>query len=153
MSEEWETIEIVEGNVISDPDTQPLTVGLTPQPQQLHSEHLSNANHLAEVQDIHTRLLVNAGELPESHLAEIHPQRQLEWMVAELGGSVGDRSISIPLRGTSLNRVEVCKGELHGHPAMKLHLLDLDLEKTIPLPAEVGELTAVWDSGDLHITW
>lgn len=151
MSEQWETVEIVEGEV--DSKLQPVTVGLAAEPMHLHSEHLSGASHLSEVRDMHTKLLVTAGELPESNLADIHPERSLKWMVEELGGTVGQRAVSIPLKGTTLGRVELYRGELHGHPAMKLNLLDIHWEKTIPLPEEVGQLTATWDSGNLVIEW
>ena len=127
--------------------------GLAGKPHLLHAQHLSSIPHLAEVQEMHTRFLVSAGELPESHIAEVLPERRLEWMVAELGGIVDERRISIPLRGTTLGRVEVCTGEINGHPAMKLNLLDIDWQQTVTLPDNASELTAIWDSGELHIGW
>ena len=130
-----------------------VTGGLSSEPHLHHARHLNSTGHLAEVQELHTRFLVSSGEIAESHLAEILPERRLKWMVDEIGGILGNRGISIPLRGTTLGRVEVSKGEMHGHPAMKLNLLDIDWKQTVTLPDDAGELTAVWDSGDLHISW
>lgn len=164
----WQSVTINEGRFASIssmgdiedgriPDSAKISLsahsGLSGKPHILHAQHLSSIPHLAEVQELHSRFLVSAGELPESHLAEILPDRRLEWMVAELGGNLGERRISIPLRGTTLGRVEVSKGELHGHPVLKLNLLDIGWHKTVTLPDDARELTAVWDSGELHIGW
>ena len=171
----WQSVTITEGIINSKfsrseakgdylPDTHPnlstagddppsAYAGLASMPHLLHAQHLSSIPHLAEVQEMHSRFLVSAGEIPESHLAEILPERRLEWMVAELGGIVGERRISIPLRGTTLGRVKVSTGEINGHPAMKLNLLDIDWQQTVTLPDDTSELTAIWDSGELHIGW
>ena len=138
---------------VADVGVPSVAEGLAGEPHLHHANHLNSPRHLAEVQELHTRFLVSAGEIPESHLAEILPERRLKWLVDELGGILGDRRISIPLRGTTLGRVEVSKGEMHGHPAMKLNLLDIDWMQTVTLPDGAGELTAVWDSGDLYISW
>ena len=71
--EEWEEVEI---KAVSD--------GLGASPSELHAEFEMTGDHLAEVRDRHTMMLVTSGELPESHMADIAPERRLNWMVKEL---------------------------------------------------------------------
>jgi len=153
MTGEWDSVEISEGEVDSIDQVTVITTGLSSEPSLLHAEHLGNLSHLSEVQELHSRFLVSAGELPETHLAEVLPERRLEWMVEELGGVLREREFTIPLRGTTLGRVEVSKGELHGHPAIKLALFDIDWEQVVTLPEGAGEISAIWDSGHLQIGW
>jgi hypothetical protein len=36
---------------------------------------------------------------------------------------------------------------------MKLNLLDIDWQQIVTLPDDTSDLTAIWDSGELHIGW
>lgn len=154
MSEQWEPIPISEVESGQKIETAGLTpAGLSTNPGILHDRHLHSANHLAEVQEMHTRLLVSAGELPETHMAEIAPERRLAWVIEEMGGKLSPSGASIPLRGTSLGRIELSRGELHGHPALKLNLLDVDMVRTIPLPDEADLVSATWSAGELQLHW
>ena len=71
-----EDLEEVEIQVVSD--------GLDASPSELHAAFEISGDHLAEVRDRHTMMLITSGELPESHMAEIAPERRLDWMVKEL---------------------------------------------------------------------
>ncbi|MBT6923932.1 MAG: hypothetical protein HOA35_05275, partial [Euryarchaeota archaeon] len=51
------------------------TVGLAASVESLHSEFQQSADHLGEVQTMHEQVLASAGMLPESHLAEVQPER------------------------------------------------------------------------------
>ena len=64
--EEWEEIEI---QAVSD--------GLDASPSELHAAFEISGDHLAEVRDRHTMMLVASGEIPESHIADIAPERRL----------------------------------------------------------------------------
>ena len=62
---------------------------LSPTPQMLHDEFKQSAHHLHEVQSMHTHVLVQAGMLPETHLAEVNPSQRLDWILEELHGMRG----------------------------------------------------------------
>jgi hypothetical protein len=131
----------------------PVSSGFDSHPSILQSAHLSDAVHLSEVQDLHTKMLYTAGELPEAHLANIVPERKMAWAVEALGGIVRQSGFSLSLLGTTLGRIELTKGILHGHPALKLNLLDAELTRTIPLPKNAENVSATWDNGQLHLNW
>ncbi len=131
----------------------PVSSGFDSHPSILQSAHLSDAVHLSEVQDLHTKMLYAAGELPEAHLANIVPERKMAWAVEALGGIVRQSGFSLSLLGTTLGRIELTKGILHGHPALKLNLLDAELTRTIPLPKNAENVSATWDNGHLHLNW
>ena len=81
------------------------TVGLAASVESLHSEFQQSADHLGEVHTMHEQVLVSAGMLPESHLAEVQPERQLKWMVEALHGSVNPDGLTIPLLGVTAKDV------------------------------------------------
>jgi len=56
---------------------------------------------------MHTQVLISAGMLPESHLAETEPDRQLKWMVEALHGTVNPDGLTIPLLGVTAKDVAV----------------------------------------------
>ena len=137
----------------SSPSPTPPSSGFAAHPEQLLNAHMNGAGHLGEVQDLHAKMLYTAGELPEAHLANILPERKMSWAVEALGGIIRQSGLTIPLKGTTLGRVELTKGELYGHPAVKLNLLDAELIRTIPLPSTAENVTATWENGYLHLTW
>lgn len=152
MVDAWKSVPIEQVEAVPDAD-EVIHTGLESAPAALHEHHLAGATHLLEVQEMHTRVLISAGELAEEHIASIAPERRLAWVIEDLHGSIRSRGVTIPLRGTRPGRVELTCGELHGHPALRLNLLDVEIERTIPLPEEADQVTARWAAGDLHIDW
>ena len=65
---EWEEVEI---EAVSD--------GLNATPSELHAAFEMSGDHLTEVRDRHTMMLVTSGELPETHMADIAPERRLDY--------------------------------------------------------------------------
>ena len=107
--EEWEEVEI---ETVSD--------GLDASPSELHAAFEMSGDHLSEVRDRHTMMLVTSGELPETHMAEIAPERRLDWVIDELNGRRHSDGLSIPLRGAEMENIDLTKGELDGHSTLKL---------------------------------
>ena len=138
--EEWEEVEI---KAVSD--------GLGASPSELHAEFEMTGDHLAEVRDRHTMMLVTSGELPESHMADIAPERRLNWMVKELNGNLTSNGLTIPLHGANMDSIQLSKGELEGHSILKLQVGEF--KRKLPLPKEVDSIQATIHQGVLNISW
>jgi hypothetical protein len=140
MMEEWDEVEI---KTVSD--------GLDASPSELHAAFEISGDHLAEVRDRHTMMLVTSGELPESHMAEIVPERRLNWVIEELNGRRYSDGLSIPLHGAEMDSIKLSKGELEGHSTLRLRVGSF--ERSMPLPAEVDSIKATITGGVLDIRW
>lgn len=125
---------------------------LAARPETLHADFAIQADHLHEARDRHTMLLVTAGELPESNLAEIHPQRRLAWMVDELNGLLHPDGLSIPLHGADQDLVEISIGEMNGLRSLKLRI-GSDFERIMPLPEDSSEPKATINDGVLELRY
>ena len=138
--EEWEAV-----------DVQVVNSGLDATPSELHAAFEMSGDHLAEVRDRHTMMLVTSGELPESHIADIAPERRLNWIVKELNGKRHSNGLSIPLLGADLESIDISKGELDGHSILKLKIGNF--ERKLPLPSEVDSIKATMSDGILNLSW
>ena len=138
--EEWEDVEI---QVVSD--------GLDASPSELHAAFEISGDHLAEVRDRHTMMLITSGELPESHMAEIAPERRLDWMVKELNGNIHSDGLTIPLHGATKDSIQLSRGELDGHSILKLQVGEF--VRKLPIPAESNSIDASLSDGFLNIKW
>ena len=138
--EEWEEVEI---ETVSD--------GLDASPSELHAVFEISGDHLSEVRDRHTMMLVTSGELPENHMAEIAPERRLEWIIDELNGRRHSDGLSIPLHGAEMENIDLTKGELDGHSTLKLKVGTF--ERKLPLPADIENIKANITDGILNIRW
>ncbi|MEC7111986.1 MAG: hypothetical protein VXW72_00490, partial [Candidatus Thermoplasmatota archaeon] len=98
---EWKRIELIEEEKV-----ETLT-DLSPAPHTLHQEFQQEASHLHEVQAMHTHVLVQAGMLPETHLADIEPSQRLDWILNELHGMRDPDGLTIPMKGVSSEDVEI----------------------------------------------
>lgn len=137
---EWEEVEI---EAVSD--------GLNATPSELHAAFEMSADHLTEVRDRHTMMLVTSGELPETHMADIAPERRLDWVIEELNGRRHSDGLSIPLHGAEMNNIDLSKGELEGHSILKLKVGAF--ERKLPLPADIHTIKASFTDGILNIRW
>ena len=99
----WEPLEVGTDMVqtILGEEADISTHGLSASVENLHTEFHNQAGHLGEVQSMHEHVLVAAGMLPETHLADVDPSRQLKWMVEALHGNVKQDVLTIPLLGVT----------------------------------------------------
>ena len=138
--EDWEEVEI---QAVSD--------GLDASPSELHAAFEISGDHLSEVRDRHTMMLVASGELPESHMADIAPERRLDWIVKELNGDIFSNGLTIPLHGTTMESIQLSRGELDGHSILKLQVGEF--VRKLPIPAESSLIDASFCDGVLNIKW
>lgn len=138
--EEWEAV-----------DVEVVNSGLDATPSELHAAFEMSGDHLAEVRDRHTMMLVTSGELPESHIADIAPERRLNWIVEELNGKRHSNGLSIPLLGADIESIDISKGELDGHSILRLKIGNF--ERKLPLPSAVDSIKATMSDGILNLNW
>ena len=139
--EEWEQVEI---EVVTD--------GLDASPSELHAAFEVSGDHLNEVRDRHTMMLVSSGEIPESHMAEIAPERRLNWIVDELNGKRHTNGLTIPLHGADSSSIDLAKGEIEGHSILKLRVGE-NFVRNLPLPADIDSIKATLKGGVLDLSW
>ncbi len=154
----WEPVVIqTDSSEIEDmKEAHASTIGLDAQPEQLHADFEVQAGHLSEVQMNHQQVLVAAGMIPESHLAEVAPERQLTWMVEQLHGTVNPDGLMIPLHGAQKGDIEISTLQGEAHRKLRLVVKEAehdDLLRVVPLPAEAGEVKAHFINGRLHLRW
>ena len=139
--EEWEQVEI-----------EVVTEGLDASPSELHAAFEISGDHLNEVRDRHTMMLVSSGEIPESHIAEIAPERRLNWIVDELNGKRHTNGLTIPLLGAEVSSIDLAKGEIEGHSILKLCVGE-NFVRNLPLPADIDSIKATLKGGVLDLSW
>ena len=108
--------------------------------------------HLEEVRLNHQKNLFMAGLVPEAHLADIAPERQLAWMVEELNGEVNDSGFRLPLMGLSQSEVNVSTSSINGIMTLKLDLGE-HLQRVTRLPRGVTKISTQWNDGWLSISF
>ncbi len=121
-------------------------------PQSLHVAFSTDAVHLEEVRLNHQKNLFMAGLVPEAHLADIAPERQLAWMVEELNGEVNDSGFRLPLMGLSQSEVNVSTSSINGIMTLKLDLGE-HLQRVTRLPRGVTKISTQWNDGWLSISF
>ena len=154
----WEPLAVgTDPTQVTPGEMEAKTTGdLTASVESLHSEFHQLADHLGEVQTMHEQVLVSAGMLPESHLAEVQPERQLKWMVEALHGSVNLDGLTIPLLGVTAKDVVLFTKKEGEITHLKLVIADGDnepLEREMPLPETADILSANYVNGRLHLRW
>ena len=133
-------------------DIEVSITGLDVNPEQLHAAFEISGDHLSEVRDRHKMVLVEAGSLPEEHMANIAPERRMKWIIDELNGSTHERGFSIPLLGADESEIKLFKGEVEGHSLLKL-TVNSDFERTIPIPSDISSIQARLEDRILKLDW
>ena len=113
--------------------------GLNPSVEALHASFHDAADHLNEVQSMHTQVLISAGMLPESHLAETEPD-----------------GLTIPLLGVTAEDVSVFTKKEGESTLLRLVIADGEnepLEREMPLPDSSEDISAHYINGRLHLRW
>ena len=147
---EWKRVELIDeqkGDTLTD---------LTPVPEMLHHEFQQEANHLHEVQAMHTHVLVQAGMLPETHLADVEPSQRLDWILKELHGMRDPDGLTIPLKGVSSDDVEIDIRSAENETSIKITVHEEGhdpLERVLPLSGEILEVKAHFVDGHLRLRW
>jgi len=118
----------------------------------LHASFEFSGDHLAEVRDRHSMMLVTAGELPETQITEIAPERRLNWIIEELNGRRHKDGLSIPLHGADSSIIDLSKGKLDGHSILQLKI-GTEFERTLPLPKGIEHVEAILEGGILDLRW
>ncbi len=139
-------------------DGQPVNVeGLAVDAATLQAHFEQQTTHLDEVKQRHQEVLVTAGMLPETGLAQHHPERALAWVVEGINGRLSPDGLSIPLLGTSLEHVELKSKVTDGGTVVQLRVndeLNDALVRDFPLPLEAAStLQATFVDGHLHLRW
>lgn len=154
--DDWKDLEILTQNDALV-EVEAAQDGLTSEPTQLHAQFEMSSEHLDEVRHRHTEVLVTAGMLPESNLAQTQPERALAWMVNSLNGRLNPHGLSIPLLGTSLEKIMLKSKTTEDATLVQLNVSEGEFEplvKEFPLPQEASaSLTATFLDGRLHISW
>ena len=154
----WEPLDVSTeiGPVLPLQDKAANIEGLNPSVEALHASFHDAADHLNEVQSMHTQVLISAGMLRESHLAETEPERQLKWMVEALHGTVNPDGLTIPLLGVTAEDVAVFTKKEGENTLLRLVISDGEnepLEREMPLPDSSEDINAHYVNGRLHLRW
>ena len=148
---EWKRLELAE-----DENEDTTSTDLSSVPQMLHQEFLQEADHLHEVQAMHTHVLVQAGMLPESHLAEVEPSQRLDWILQELHGMRDPDGLTIPLKGVSSDDVEISIMDNDSETSVKVTVREQgheSFERVLPLTGENLNVKAHFVDGHLRLRW
>ena len=148
---EWKRLELTE-----DENEDTTSTDLSSVPQMLHQEFLQEAHHLHEVQAMHTHVLVQAGMLPESHLAEVEPSQRLDWILQELHGMRDPDGLTIPLKGVSSDDVEISIMDNDSETSVKVTVREQGhepFERILPLTGENLDVKAHFVDGHLRLRW
>ena len=148
---EWKRLELAE-----DENEDTTSTDLSSVPQMLHQEFLQEADHLHEVQAMHTHVLVQAGMLPESHLAEVEPSQRLDWILQELHGMRDPDGLTIPLKGVSSDDVEISIMDNDSETSVKVTVREQGhepFERVLPLMGENLDVKAHFVDGHLRLRW
>ena len=149
---DWKPLDVSEDNLEAID-----TSDFSSTPERLHSEFQASATHLNEVQSMHKHVLVQAGMIPETHIAEVEPTQRLEWVLQELHGMRNPDGLTIPLLGVSTEQLEVQIKELGSETHVKISIQQGDgapFERVLPLNSEQAETLRVhFVNGRLHLRW
>jgi hypothetical protein len=126
-------------------------------PEQLHTQFQTSATHLHEVQSMHKHVLVQAGMIPETHIAEVEPSQRLEWVLQELHGMSNPDGLTVPLLGVTPEELEVQIKEVGSETHVKISIQQdgkAPFERVLPLNGEQAETLRVhFVNGRLHLRW
>ena len=148
---EWKRLALTE-----DKEEKTQEDDLSSAPQLLHQEFHEEAHHLHEVLAMHTHVLVQAGMLPETHLAEVDPSQRLDWILQELHGMRDPDGLTIPLKGVSSEDVEINIMSNDSETSVKLTIHEeghQPFERVLPLMGEDLNVRAHFVNGQLRLRW
>ena len=154
--DDWQPLDITTEDTPSTP-LEPAIDGLATDAANLQAAFETSSSHLDEVRARHTEVLVTAGMLPETGLADRHPERALAWIVESINGRMNPDGLTVPLLGTTEEAIRLHVKNTEDATLVKLDIHDPNgppLVRELPLPAEASEtLQATFVEGRLHLRW
>jgi hypothetical protein len=155
--DEWVPLDMNVESRPSQPSLKPTMEGLETDASALQAQFEQNATHLDEVKQRHLEVLVTAGMLPETGLADTHPERALQWVVQGINGRLNPDGLTIPLFGALPEQVTLQTKITEQNTVVQLSVSDGDapaLVRDLPLPiAAAATLEASFTDGKLHLRW
>ena len=155
--DDWVALDIEVKEGASSGTKTPSIDGLRADAATLQAHFDTHVDHLEEVRQRHTEVLITAGMLPEAGLAEHHPERALAWVVEGINGRLNPDGLSIPLLGTDEKAVQLHVKQTQDATLVKLDVEDPEgpnLVRELPLPNDASaSLTATFTEGHLVLRW
>jgi len=156
----WDSIPVsnLESMDLEAEEIDQQQVGLKANVEDLHGQFLSSATHLSEVEHMHKQVLLNAGMIPEDHIANTEPTLQLEWFVKELNGRLNPDGLTLPMYGVESDNIELFTRQIDNNTIVKLKITEIDgkvFEREIILPTvkETKSINANFFNNRLHLRW
>lgn len=154
--DEWQPLDMTTEDAPSTP-LEPAIDGLSANAAILQAAFETASTHLDEVRARHTEVLVTAGMLPETGLADRHPERALALIVEAINGRMDPDGLTIPLLGTHEEAIQLHVKTTEQATLVKLDIKDSEgpaLIRELPLPADANAtLQATFIQGRLHLRW
>jgi hypothetical protein len=155
--DEWTSLDVKTATSAESEAENEVMTGLGIDAPALQAAFENRPSHLDEVKQRHLEVLVTAGMLPETGLADVHPDRALAWVVEGINGRVAPDGLTIPLLGTSPEQVHVKTKITEEATMVQLTVEDgehPDLVRHLPLPTNAATtLEATFSDGRLHLRW
>ena len=155
--DDWTPLDIETPTSSTDEALEVNFEGLSVDASALQARFEQDETHLDEVKQRHLEVLVTAGMLPETGLAANHPERALSWVLSTINGRIDPDGLTIPLLGTTPDRVNLQTKVTDNETLVQLNIEDGDLPalvRDLPLPLEAAEtLQATFVEGHLHLRW
>ena len=132
------------------------STGLNPDVQNLHEEFHNINQHLAEVRELHTKHLVTAGMIPETHIAKTNPERTLDWLVAELNAVKNPDGLTIPMKGVKQQDLKVTETSDENQKFVQISISSDSIgefTRKIPLPEATSDWSVKFVDGNLRLRW
>lgn len=155
---EWEEVDISIGEPESNIESLATAAdGLSANVESLHSNFWQDAAHLSEVEDRHVQVLINAGMIPEDHIASTEPTRKLSWFVNELNGRIDPDGLSIPVKGLEVDDIKIYQ-KTDQESLVRLKFVEKngqELERFIDLKSESDKynIKANFYNDRLYLRW
>ena len=164
---DWSEIEINDSDdeTVDATDNSSTLLGLTVDPEVLHSNILKKATHLGEAISQHTRMLQNSSSSPETHYNQIAQKLDINNFVMEMNGTISGSILSFPLLGCEKDSVSLELGSMEEQKIVRLRIKleesvhDSDAKKSsyferkFALPEGNTELHAFWSNNILEIRY
>ena len=147
--------EMVDSDGSKDP-SKVTSTGLNPDVQNLHEEFHNINQHLAEVRELHTKHLVTAGMIPETHIAKTNHQRTLDWLVAELNAVKNPDGLTIPMKGVKQQDLKVTETSDKNQKFVQISISSDSIgefTRKIPLPEATSDWSINFVDGNLRLRW